>query len=192
MRLMQHSLILVMMILLCGFTSCSIQRHQKGGGATTEVQQGRPAPKPDNIDIPDNVNFVGGPELHMGINQPENPEGVSTMSSKQTTTTVYPDGVIVIANTETQSSIGGSQELKEIVEAYVKSDYFKGLLIALALAVGAWMMYKKDWPLGAGILFIGAVGSVMVTWWIGGLSVLAVATLYIGFKIGLPIPPELV
>jgi hypothetical protein len=183
---------LIFVVMLCGFTTCA-PRHQKGGGATTDVRPSvAPATKPAEINLPENVNFVGGPDLHMGINQPENPEGISTMSSKQTTTTIYPDGVVVISNTETSSAIGGSQKLAEIMKEYFRSDYFKGLLFAMGLAIASWMSYRNKWPLAAGIFMAGAIASIMVTWWLGALSALAVATLYVGFKMGLPIPPEII
>ena len=130
-----------------GFTTCT-PRHQKGGGATTDVPQ----------------TGAEVPVLHMGMNQPENPEGSSSMSSKQITTTHHPDGRVVVNHIETATTIGGSQPMAEIVKAYVASDYFKGLLAGLGMTIAAWWMYRKEWEMTAAVLFISGVFCVFWSW----------------------------
>lgn len=148
-------LLILVLVISCGFTTCK-QDHQKGGGATTTIPQtgqGKPAEPLEPL-----------APLVMGINQPENPEGSSSMSSKQVLTTVYPDGTIVINNLETATEIGGSQDYAAIMKEVGGSEHFKNLLAALGLILAAWWMYRKEWEMVACILTVGACFCLFWGW----------------------------
>jgi len=168
-----------MLLMCCGFTTCG-PRPQEGGGATTTIpQQGDP-------------NWEEGlPVLSMGMNQPENPEGPSSMESRTIRTTIKPNGDILVDQTETKTTIGGSQDYAKILKAWSQGEYFKGLVFAFFLFIGAWMAWKKEWPLIAACLAGGAVAGIFIAWWAGALAVLVSMGLYIGYKVALPISPTL-
>ena len=197
MNVARYILLALMVMMLCGFTSCSVQRHQKGGGATTTTQMGpnpvapmQPQARPDRVGpnpvtqsparkstivnkakLPDNVRVINQPGLSMGISQPENPEGSSSMESKQTTTTIYPDGVVVVSNIETATEIGGSQDYAKILKEYSQSNYFKNLLAGLGMMLAAWWMYKKEWEMTAATLFIAGIFCVFWSWWAAPIGI---------------------
>jgi len=196
-KVWQWGLIAIAVALAALMSGC-VTDHQKGGGATTEVEAGstkmypptRPAAKPpENVKI-EQVEPGAPPVIHQTITQPENPEGSSSMSSKQTTTTIHPDGTVVVNNTETETEIGGSQDYAAILKEYGKTDYFKSMIFSICLFAGAWLSWRREWPLVAACLAAGAIASLFVAWWAGALSVLICCGLYIGYKVALPIQPS--
>jgi hypothetical protein len=149
---------------------CTVNRHQRGGEATTRVGPPEPA-------------------VIQHIQQPENPEGSSEIQWEEFRTIMHTDGTVERIGRKSMSRIGGSQDYAKILKEYGKTEYFRGLVFGLCLMGVAWMAYRKDWPLISGILAVGAVASIFVAWWAGALSILAGAGIYIGYKVALPLPP---
>lgn len=146
-----------------------VAQHQKGGNARTEVPREIPAAK-------------------MEIKQPENPEGISEMTYEDFRVVLHPDGTVERTGTKTGTKIGGSQDFAKILKEYSKTEYFKGMVFGLAMFVGAWLAWRREWPLIAASLAAGAIASIFVAWWAGALALLISAGLYIGYRAASPVP----
>lgn len=90
------------------------------------------------------------------LQQPENPEGASVQSLVRTTTTTQPDGSVTTTIERAETSIGGSQDLADIMKEYLGAEYMKRLSIALIMALIAFKV-RREWPIIAGVLAIGAL-----------------------------------
>ena len=130
--------------------------HQKGGGTSMSIPQDATPPPPPYTDLV--------------MAQPENPEGSSTLTYKQTKTLVHPDGTVESTTTETGTEIGGSQDFVGIAKAYAKTDQFKGLLMALLLLLCAYRAHVKGWETVTSIFVLGACASIFFFWWAGLLA----------------------
>jgi hypothetical protein len=124
--------------------------HQKGGSTmqslshllSADQEYSVPAPLPN---APTQI-----------LQQPENPEGTSVQSLVRTTTTTQPDGSVTTTTERAETSIGGSQDLADIIKEYLGAEYMKRLSIALIMALIAFKV-RREWPMIAGVLAIGAL-----------------------------------
>ena len=178
-----RALILITLILVAAYGCARPTAHQKGGKIAQSL--GEPAYS-DVLPRPAVAPAVPSQSLV----QPENPAGESRQSISETTTTTKPDGTVVTTVKKADSVIGGSQDLADIIGAYMKGEYMRRLMIALGLAVLAWKL-KEEWPVVAVILGSGAAAVVIL----GEIWTLVAACLaggvfiaYHALKPRLPIP----
>lgn len=160
-------------------TGCnSVPRHQKGGSSsqwfpsisamipTTQME----APPAD----------PGTPMQSM--QQPENPEGVSTQTLHRTITTTTPDGAVVTTVERAETTVGGSQDMVAMIKEAVGADQLRALLLALIMAFAAYLC-RREWPFVAVALSVGAVVVAVfgITYALGfgGISLGAVVAYYI-------------
>lgn len=92
------------------------------------------------------------------------------------------------------TQIGTSQDLAGIVKAWgaAGAAHYKALVWALALGLAAWRAWKREWPLIAAVLGVGAVLSLLVAWWIGPVAAGAAALVWAAYHVArgsLTIPP---
>jgi len=145
----------MLVLLFCTGVTCGGPKHQEGGGAVTTVPQ----------TVHDENWEEGLQPLTMGMNQPENPEGSSTMRSKSIVTTHHMDGTVSINHTETETSIGGSQALADIYEKYGTAAHFQNLLACLMGALAAWRLFKWEWPICGFIMIVGSPVCLFWSWY---------------------------
>ena len=132
--------VLTLLPLLLG--GCApVQRHQRGGGSSQSLGDARPAP-------------VIAP--YQAMQQPENPEGQSLQELTRTVTTTHADGSVTTTREVARTVIGGSQRLADILKEYAKGEYMRRIALALIMGLIAWLL-RKEWPLVAGVLGIGAL-----------------------------------
>lgn len=105
--------------------------------------------------------------------QPENPLGPSTSNWVEVTVTTAPDGTVVRSERRISTSVGGSQDLADIITEYMQGKYFKSLLTALGLAAAAWWMYRKQWEW----LATGLLAAAIIALLYGSMAGLAAAAL---------------
>lgn len=146
------ALLLLVLAIVWFLSGCGapVQRHQRGGASAQTL--GAPA-----LDVGRplaGAPITGAPRQSM--TQPENPEGQSQQEMSRTTTTTHADGSVTTTREVAKTVIGGSQSLTDILKAYAAGEYMRRIAIALIMGLVAWLM-RKEWPLIAGVLAIGAL-----------------------------------
>jgi len=93
------------------------------------------------------------------------------------------------------TQIGTAQDLAGIVKTWgaAGAAHSKAILWALLLGLAAWTAWKREWPLIAAVLGIGAVLSLFIAWWVGPVAAGMAALVWAAFHVSrgqLPIPPS--
>lgn len=80
---------------------------------------------------------------------------------------------------------GTSQDLAGILKVWgaATATHYKSLLWCLVLGVAAWAAWKREWPLIAAVLGVGAVLSLLVEWWIGPVAAGAAALIWAAYNV---------
>jgi len=136
--------------------ACATPRHQKGG--QTSQSLGTPA-----------VYEPATPATQT-LAQSENPKEVSTQEIRETVTTTAPTGEVVTTVKHAKTTLGGSQDLAEIMKEYTGSEYVKRIALALILGCIAFAV-RKEWP---SLQWVFGLGAVAVAFF-GPIAVIAVA-----------------
>lgn len=149
---------LVLALAGCG----TVAKHQKGGITTQSL--GTPATPTAPATPP-----------QQSLAQPENPKEVSTQEIRETVTTTAPTGEVVTTVKHAKTTLGGSQDLAEIMKEYAASEYTRRIVLALILAGVAYFV-RNDWP---SLQWVFGIGAVCVAFF-GPLAVIGVAGLGAG------------
>lgn len=110
------------------------------------------------------------------LQQPQNPEHPSTQEVVETRTEHLPDGRTIVTQRKARTQLGGSQDLAGILGAWAKvkavgGNRLRDVLFGLVLLLAAWKAWKKENPLIAAVLGLGAIGSMALHWGYGAASV---------------------
>jgi len=126
-----------------------------------------------------------GQQVAQALAQPENPAGASKQSYVERTETIDPQtGMTVeVKEVEAKTEIGGAQDLANII-AKTKPEFAGRMMLVLMLAVGAWVAWRKEWPLVAACLALGGLFAFQVGPLAAYLSMGAAALVYVAYKIG--------
>lgn len=150
--------------------------HQRGGSASAELP---PLPEAS-------AALEAAPPLaRVALQQPENPEGASTMGYRESRVTERPDGTVERWEREAGTDLGGSQDLAEMIEAVMAADLFRALLLAVALGISALVAVSRGWPMLGAVLGMGAVISLMIVWWAGLIAAGAGVLLVLAYRTAL-------
>lgn len=118
---------------------------------------------------------TGVPAVAQAMTQPDNPDSPATQTIERETTTTTPDGTTTTVKEKAATKVGGAQDLAEILKAADKQQV-GGVLLGLILLWCAYVALRKEWPTTAGVLALGALASMMISFW-WGLAAFAAAVL---------------
>lgn len=161
-RLLSISLLLL--------TAChTLPPPTKGGGTTQRMEQ--------------------PPAIVQTLAQPESPDTPSRQEIVEIRTETLPSGATITTETRALTELGGSQDQAAYLAAWAKvkqvsQDRVRDVLIGLALMVAAAVAWKRDNPLIASTLALGALGSMFLHAGYGGAAVGVSFLLYMAFLKG--------
>jgi hypothetical protein len=140
-RIIAFALVLTTLLFAVGCGGRAMLAKTKGGGS----EQGFPAP----ADVPG---------MSQRLEQPENPEGKSAQTMAEERTEIRPDGTVIRTVRTASTELGGSQDVADILRAYLGGEHFKRVALGLLLGLLAWLG-RREWPVAAGVLALGAVAT---------------------------------
>lgn len=212
MRAMRNPAVLCLLAFVLLGAGCSGIRPQRGGSTST-IFGGAAAPTTTNTTAPENpqtptttttektisrsydipqetgagATADATSSDRQGIPRREHPETApsSEAGPRGAPVVAQPRLMHEVVTEKATTQIGTSQDLAGILKAWgtAGAAHYKAILWALVLGVAAWRAWKREWPLIAAVLGIGAILSFLVAWWVGPVAAGAAALIWSAYHV---------